>query len=130
MAFKFNKRYYLWAVLLLITEVLIAIHIDDSIIRPFGGDVLVVILLYCMLKSIISIKVNTAAIIVLIFAYAIETLQYLRIVEVLGLGGSPVARVIIGTTFSWADILCYTLGIIIVLFIERINRSFSKWSTS
>ena len=130
MAFKFNKRYYLWALLLLITEVLIAIHIDDSIIRPFGGDVLVVILLYCMLKSIISIKVNTAAIIVLIFAYAIETLQYLRIVEVLGLGGSPVARVIIGTTFSWADILCYTLGIIIVLFIERINRSFSKWSTS
>ena len=130
MAFKFNKRYYLWAVLLLITEVLIAIHIDDSIIRPFGGDVLVVILLYCMLKSIISIKVNTAAIIVLIFAYAIETLQYLRIVEVLGLGSSPVARVIIGTTFSWADILCYTLGIIIVLFIERINRSFSKWSTS
>ena len=130
MAFKFNKRYYLWAVLLLITEVLIALHVNDNIVRPFGGDVLVVILLYCMLKSIVSIKVNTAAITVLLIAYAIETLQYLRIVEVLGLGGSRVARVIIGTTFSWVDIFCYTLGIIIVLFIERINRSFSKWSTS
>jgi len=130
MLFKFNKRYYLWAVLLLITEVLIALHLHDSFIRPFGGDVLVVILLYCMLKSVVTLKVNTAAIIVLLIAYIIEMLQYLNIVYILGWGNSPLARTLIGTTFTWSDILAYTIGIIIVLLIERINRSFLKCSTS
>jgi hypothetical protein len=130
MLFKFNKRYYLWAVLLLLTEVLIALHLHDSFIRPFGGDVLVVILLYCMLKSVVTLKVNTAAIIVLLIAYIIEMLQYLNIVYILGWGNSPLARTLIGTTFTWIDILAYTIGIIIVLLIERINRSFLKCSTS
>ena len=130
MLFKFNKRYYLWAVLLLITEVLIALHLHDSFIRPFGGDVLVVILLYCMIKSIINIKVNTAAITVLLIAYTIEVLQYFNIVYVLGWGNSSMARTIIGTTFTWSDILAYTIGTIMVLLTERINRSFLKCSTS
>ena len=130
MLFKFNKRYYLWAVLLLITEVLIALHLHDSFIRPFGGDVLVVILLYCMIKSIIDIKVNTAAITVLLIAYTIEVLQYFNIVYVLGWGNSSMARTIIGTTFTWSDILAYTIGTIMVLLTERINRSFLKCSTS
>jgi hypothetical protein len=130
MLFKFNKRYYLWAVLLLITEVLIALHLHDSFIRPFGGDVLVVILLYCMLKSVVMVRVNTAAITVLLFAYTIEVLQYFNIVCLLGWGHSSLARTIIGTTFTWRDILAYTIGIIIVLLTERINRSFLKCSTS
>ena len=115
---------------MLITEVLIALHLHDSFIRPFGGDVLVVILLYCMLKSVVTLKVNTAAIIVLLIAYIIEMLQYLNIVYILGWGNSPLARTLIGTTFTWSDILAYTIGIIIVLLIERINRSFLKCSTS
>jgi hypothetical protein len=130
MLFKFNKRYYLWAVLLLITEVLIALHLHYSFIRPFGGDVLVVILLYCMLKSVVVVKVNTAAVIVLLTAYTIEALQYFNIVYVLGWGNSSLARTIIGTTFTWSDILAYTTGIIMALLTERINRSFLQCSTS
>jgi len=124
MVFRFHKRYYLWAVLLFITEALIAMHMHDNIIRPFGGDVLVVILLYCMVRCVANVPVKVAAIGVMLFAFMVETLQYFHIVEVLGWGNSPVARVIIGNTFEWTDLLAYILGTIIVLLIERLHKSF------
>ncbi len=60
------------------------------------------------------------ALVALLFSYAIEALQYFKIVEIVGLEKSKFARVIIGTSFSWVDILAYTLGIVFVLLIEFI----------
>jgi hypothetical protein len=47
-------------------------------------------------------------------------LQYFHVVELLGLGHSKLARVIIGSSFEWMDMLAYTLGIGLVLSIETI----------
>ena len=49
----FNKTYFLLALLLLLAEVLIALYLHDALIRPYGGDFLVVILLYCFVKSFV-----------------------------------------------------------------------------
>lgn len=56
---------------------------------------------------------------VLIFSYFVEMLQYFNVVNVLGLQNSKVARVIIGTSFAWQDILAYTTGIIAVIVVEN-----------
>jgi hypothetical protein len=103
-----NKKYLALAGSLLIIEVLIALYIHDEIIRPYGGDFLVVILLYCFLKSFITIKTEIAGIIVLVFAYFIETMQYFNIVDQLGLQNNSMARTIIGSFFTFTDILAYT----------------------
>jgi hypothetical protein len=117
----FNKKYFFIALLVFIIEVLIALFIHDNFIRPYIGDVLVVILIYCFLKAFIKLPILTAAIFVLIFAFAIEILQYFNYVEKLGLGGSELARTVLGTAFSWTDLIAYTAGIIIVLLVELIR---------
>jgi len=117
----FYKTYFLLALLLLFTEILIGIYIHDDLIRPFGGDFLVVILLYCMAKSFINFPVWPAALCVLVFAYAIEISQYFHLVSLLGLQNSNLAKILLGTTFSFTDLLAYTLGILLVLLIEKVK---------
>jgi len=79
---------------------------------------LVVILIYCFVKSFLNTPVIATALAVLLFSYAIETLQYFHLVDILGLEKSTVARIIIGTSFAWTDLLAYTLGILLILIIE------------
>lgn len=118
---KFNPWYFLFASILFIMEVFIAVYIHDEIIRPFIGDLLVVILIYCSIKAFLNTKLYHTAIFVLLFSYGIETLQYFNIVKVIGLADSKLANIVIGNYFAWMDILMYTLGIMIVIVIEKIR---------
>ncbi|MBA3971780.1 MAG: DUF2809 domain-containing protein [Bacteroidetes bacterium] len=120
---KFNRTYFLLSILLFIIEVLIALYVHDAVIRPYIGDVLVVVLLYCMLRSIIQTSVWKAAIAVLIFAYCIETLQYFNFVEKIGLQQYKIARVVIGNSFEWLDIAAYTAGSIIIIAVEKLVKN-------
>ena len=123
---KFSPFYAISTLLLFITEVLIALFVHDQFIRPYIGDFLVVILIYCFVKSFLNTPVVPTAIGVLLFAYTVELLQYFRIVEVLGLQHSRAARIIIGSSFEWQDMLAYTLGILMVILIEKRNTLFKK----
>ncbi|MBP6557355.1 MAG: DUF2809 domain-containing protein [Flavobacterium sp.] len=116
---KFNKNYFLLTLLFFVVEVCIALFVHDNFIRPYLGDVLVVILIYCFVKSFLNISVIKTAIGVLLFAFCIETLQYFLIVEKLNLQDNKLARTVIGTSFAWEDILAYIAGIVIVLVSER-----------
>jgi len=119
--FKFNKKYFFLTIVLFAIEVLIALFVHDRIIRPYIGDVLVVILIYCFVKSFLELPVLAVAIFVLLFSFGIEYLQYLNIIEKLGLQESKIARTIIGTSFAWIDLVCYIVGIIITLIGEKIS---------
>ena len=72
---KFERKYFFSAMILFLVEVFIALFVHDNFIRPFFGDVLVVILIYCFIKSFINSPVVVTAVAVLLFAYAIEVLQ-------------------------------------------------------
>ncbi|GAB3931460.1 ribosomal maturation YjgA family protein [Mucilaginibacter myungsuensis] len=124
----FNVRYFLLAVLLFLTEVGIAVFFNDAFIRPLFGDYLVVMLVYMAIKSFVNKPPVITAIGTLLFAYAIEAAQYFGLVYKIGLGGYPLACTLIGTTFSWSDMLAYTLGVITIIIIEtiRIQRSINK----
>ena len=79
--FTFNIRYFLLAFALLAIEVLIALFVRDGLIRPYGGDFLVVILIYCAARTIVKASSLKVVVCVLIFSYCIETLQYLHILD-------------------------------------------------
>ena len=119
MSFQFSKFYLALTVLLLVIEILIALYVHDNFIRPYIGDVLVVILLYCFVRTFIKAPVVPVALAVLVFAYLIETLQYLNIVKVLGLSKSRLANTVIGNYFTWNDIIAYTVGAAIVILVEK-----------
>ena len=119
---KFDVKYFALTISLFLIELIIALYVNDTIIRPYIGDVLVVILIYCFIKSFLEVKVFPTALFVLLFAITIEYLQYLNIVEKLGLQDSKIARTVIGTSFSWADILTYIVGIVVVISVEYFLR--------
>jgi hypothetical protein len=119
---KFDLKYFAITISLFIIEFIIALYVHDNFVRPYFGDVLVVILIYCFIKSFYNLKVIIASTFVLLFAFTIEFLQYLNIVEMLELQNSKTARTVIGTSFSWADIISYVAGILIVNLIEYFCR--------
>lgn len=119
---KINFRYFLLFILLFIVEVLIALYLHDRIIRPYIGDLLVVIMIYCFVKSFFNTNVVKTALAVLLFAYVIEVLQYFRFVKLLGLQNSKLASVVLGTSFQWIDLVAYTAGAAIVIAIEKLRR--------
>ena len=119
MTFHFDKKYFLLAVIILVTEVLIAIFVDDKLIRPFVGDLLVVILIYCFLRIFLKVNYLKAAIAVLLFAFLIETLQYFDYVKLLGLENNRILSVAMGRTFEWLDFAAYFAGFLLIIFIER-----------
>ena len=118
---KINSSYFLLFIALLIIELLIGAYLHDAFIRPFGGDFLVVILVYCFIKSFVDASIMKTVVGVLVFSYAVEISQYFHLVKVLGLQHSRIALLILGSCFSYSDLLCYTLGILLVLFIERVR---------
>lgn len=115
---KFDKKYLYLTLLLFVIEVCIAVFFNDSFIRPFVGDVLVVILIYCFVKSFWQIKPGILALSVFVFACVIEILQYFNFVKVLGLENYKVAVVVLGSSFDWKDIIAYAIGSATVLWLE------------
>lgn len=117
--FRFHKTYFLLASSLFLIEVLIAIFVHDNFFRPYFGDFLVVVLIYCSIKSFIKSDSTSTAIAVLLFSYLIEVLQYLNFIKWIGLTNSGLTGIVLGTSFSWYDIIAYSLGIITIWGMEK-----------
>ena len=118
-------RYYyvISSMVLLVIEILIERFVNDRFIRPYVGDFLVVILLYTLVMSLSSKKAIPVALGVLAFSYLIETAQYFKLIYLLNLSDMPWARAVIGTSFSWWDMLMYTAGVISLILVESAFKS-------
>lgn len=115
----FRLKYFISFLLLLLIELFIALYVKDSIIRPWFGDVLVVILIYTFLRSFLKITYLKTIIIVGIFSFTIEFSQLFKLIELLGLENYQLAHWILGSSFNWWDFLAYALGLLLVFFIEK-----------
>jgi len=120
--FRFSWTYFLLCMGLLGVEIYIAACTHDAIIRPYGGDYLCVIFLYCLVRSFWALPVRPLALWVLLFACFVEVTQYFHLADRLGFTKPSVIRTLMGYTFTWVDILCYTLGIGTVLGFEALAR--------
>ena len=117
--FRFDSRYFSASLLLLLVLIAIAIWVNDQFVRPFLGDVLVVIWLYLLLRSLLTWPRRHIALFVLLFAYTVEVLQYFQLVVLLGWQDIRLARIIIGATFDYWDLLAYTLGVLLTFKADR-----------
>lgn len=116
MKFKWNTKFFLLGIMLTMVEVFIALYVRDSFIRPFFGDVLVVLVLYCFLRSIVISPYTIW--IVTIFSMFVELTQLLPLVDVLGIHNRAI-RILLGTTFDWFDLLAYGIAGVAIYFWER-----------
>ncbi|MBC7881140.1 MAG: DUF2809 domain-containing protein [Anaerolineae bacterium] len=119
--FAFNKTYFYFALLLFLIEVGIAVFTNDNFIRPFVGDVLVVILIYCFVRAFWNVPPLIVASAVLALAYTAEILQYFNFLSKLGMQNNKAFTLALGSVFDWKDIFAYTIGIISVICLENIK---------
>jgi Protein of unknown function (DUF2809) len=117
--FTFNKKYLYFTLILFVVEVFIAVFVKDNFVRPFIGDVLVVILIYCFIRAFWSIHSSIVALSVFVFSCIIEVLQYFNFVTHLGLQNNEILAVALGSTFDWKDIIAYAIGTVIILCLEN-----------
>lgn len=115
---------------LLITEIFIALYVHDDFIRPYMGDVLVIPVIYSFIRIFIPLKCRLMPLYVFAFAVFTELMQYIKIVDILHIE-SRFLRILIGTSFSFADILCYLAGSIIAaiwqkIYFSRYNMNYSE----
>ena len=121
---KRKKRmlYLLATIVLFIIELLIALFVRDNFVRPYIGDVLVVVLLYTFVRIFLPEGVRLLPLYIFLFAAGVELLQYFRIAEVLGLSHNRVLSVVIGSVFDVKDIICYGAGCVILGVYEFIKE--------
>lgn len=119
---RFHPTYFLLTIFFLVIEILIALFVDDQIIRPYLGDMLVVILIYCFIRTFFTLAVKAAIFLVLGIAFTVESLQYYNLLQLLGLEDSTPAKIILGNTFSVEDLLMYLLGGIFIWVTEKFLR--------
>lgn len=125
---RFSGAYFILALILFGIEVWIGLFVHDSIIRPYGGDFLVVILIYCFVRSFLNTPVVPTAAAVLLFSWAVEISQYFHLVNRIDLENSRTARLLLGTSFSFTDIAAYTLGLLLTVIIERVKLNFNNFN--
>ncbi|WP_234409685.1 DUF2809 domain-containing protein [Campylobacter concisus] len=123
-----QKRRVGWAVtgvIILVIEIYIAIFIKGGFIRHYIGDVLATAMLYAFGRAIFRVAPINLAIFVFVISLFIEALQYLKILEILGVKSS-ILRIIFGGTFDWADIIYYLVGCILAYMFENLSMQKSK----
>jgi hypothetical protein len=119
-----RKQYLAITILLFLTEVLIALFVNNKFIRSYVGDFLVVILIYSFIRSFFRLQVLPTTLGVLLFSFVIETLQYFNFVKLLGLEKILWIRIILGNSFSWFDLLAYFLGVLLILLLEDLMKKY------
>ena len=114
--------YASWFLGLLILEVCIALFVHDRFVRPYIGDVLVVMVVYAAVRVVFPEGCRMLPLYVFLFAAGVELLQLFGVAELPVVRSSTFLRILIGTTFDFSDILCYAVGCAILGCIQKIKE--------
>lgn len=117
-----RMRYAAYFAVLLIIEIFIALFVRDNFVRPYVGDMLVTVLLCALLRIFFPEKLSLLPLYVFLFAAAVEVAQFFDIVRLLGLENIGFLSIIIGRTFSFADIICYAVGSALFFLLEMVEK--------
>ena len=107
---KVRRFYGAAALVILAAEVLIALFLRDGFVRPYGGDILAALFVYCLARLLFPQRARWLPWAVFALCCGVELLQSIDAVALLGLQGSTFLSVLCGRTFDGADILCYAVG--------------------
>lgn len=87
-------------------------------LRGFGGDVLAVIWLYCLLRAALDTPAHWLASAALTCGLLIEFGQFLAATLHWQIGNRAL-RIVLGATPDWLDVLAYGIGFVLILAARR-----------
>ena len=120
--FRWFRPYFIGFLLLTAIEVLIA-RFAHGFVRNFVGDLLVVILLYCLIQSFFDAPKKATILSIFCCAVTVELAQFLQIPAYLGIQKHSTLSILSGATFDWLDVVAYACGCILILIALHTNKS-------
>lgn len=92
-----------------------------KIIELYSGDILWALMVFLIIAFIFN-KKSTIFIIswAIIFSYSIEISQLYHAPWIDSIRNTTLGGLILGFGFLWSDLICYTIGIIIGIIIEKL----------
>lgn len=102
----------------LLCVLIVKLFSNNLFIRGFLGDVIVVLLIYFLVKAVYDMDALKLSVCTLAIAYLTECLQYIHITDYLGIGDNHIARLVFGSVFDPFDLLAYTIGAVLVYFLD------------
>lgn len=125
---KSARRYtfiYLCLIVIALGVISRILRFENAIFDKYLGDALYAILFYLLISMLVSeLRVIRKATIVFILMVTLELFQLTRIPMALSQNENVLARIaamLLGTVFSWLDILAYLVGIVIVASVDMIK---------
>ena len=103
--------------LLLAVEIFIGMYVRDSFVRPYIGDLLVVILLWALVRIFIPYKAVWLSGAIFVFSVLVELSQLIPLVDFLGIKNRLI-RVLMGTSFAYGDLFAYAAGCAITAVVD------------
>ncbi len=106
-----TRQRIMWSAAFLVLlgiEVCIALFVHDSFVRPYIGDVLAVVTVYCGARIVFLQRFRWLSAAVLALAVCVELVQLTELSSLFGEGSFM--AILLGSTFDVHDLLCYAIG--------------------
>lgn len=127
MMWRFDREALLIALLVFITEVLIAtVWSHHRFLRSFGGDALAVVWLYWVFKTVIRGSVIELTAIAFAVGCVVELGQYVASTQHWYIGNRAL-RIVLGSVADWNDVLAYAVGAVAILLCAGFREGRISW---
>jgi Protein of unknown function (DUF2809) len=118
----FDQRALLITIALFCVEVSIAtVFRHIGWLRGFVGDMLAVVFVYYGFKSFVRAPPLWLAIAALLVGYGVELSQYIAQANGWKIS-QPILRIVVGSTPDWWDVVAYTVGFVVIVWVQRLSR--------
>lgn len=98
-------------------EIIIGLYVHDQFVRPYIGDMLVVVLLWALVRIIIPFRAVWLSGAIYVFAVLVELSQMIPLVDFLEIENRLI-RVLMGTSFAVGDLFAYAAGCIVTAIVD------------
>lgn len=108
-----RRLYYILCAAVLIVVGLVSRRI--AFLPPETGDALWAMTLFCVWRVLLPCKpVSTIAVITLVTAYLVEFSQLISVQWLVDFRSTLIGHLLLGQGFQWADLLAYTIGVVVM----------------
>lgn len=98
-------------------EIIIGLYVHDQFVRPYIGDMLVVVLLWALVRMIIPFRAVWLSGAIYVFAVLVELSQMIPLVDFLEIENRLI-RILMGTSFAVGDLFAYAAGCIVTAIVD------------
>lgn len=122
---RLKKFRFIYGIMVLLTIILGLCsrkfsYILPGFIAPYVGDILWALMVFLLVRFIfISLKTPYVAIIGICFSYIIELSQLYHSPLIDSIRKTTLGGLILGFGFLWSDLVCYLIGILIGVLVDR-----------